>query len=797
MSNDNIPSTSHVPKHYINQRLSFNDAPCTVRWIGTLPKTTGTWLGVEWDDVSRGKHDGTYDGRRIFRCITPDDTTAASFVRPSRKPDEVRTLMEAIKRKYSSGIGQDKEKRAPGATADVGGEQGRHEIVVSGKVVEEVGFDKISAQLSDLAELRIVLVDELRVGGVTRTHEGWTEEGMEEAQEELRRACPKIVELDVGWNLMESWEEVLKMCVPFERLKILKASGLRLWDLESHKDGRTRLFESVQELHLNECLLRSDQISSLLSYNGDKGPVFPALKTLSLNSNALPAFSTTAAVSFPSVTTLTLDNNRLTDLSSLPDIFKLFPNLSTLSLQGNSISDINLPSRAPPTFPSLTTLNIAANKIASYHFLDSLPSIFPKLTSLRITRNPLYDFEGSVTSTETSSGINPQHGPLSAGAQADSRSYYLTLARIPSLHSLNYTTITPRDREEGEIYYLSVVDKEIHELIDPVVHASTSPPHEVIRQELETIRTRNPLHVILSAKYERDDLVEKYSRLFSETTSVSTSLDQSTDPESTTVPSQTHLKPYPPSTPGSRLVDAYFTLMQPRQPRTPQLPVGPHSTPTHYNRRIPTTISVYRLKSLVAAYFGLTPLKFKLIYESDEFDPVEVIDKGMGGIAGDGGAAAAPSTTDSKEQLSQEEIQISEWRRWGEWDVDDLVTGDKHGQTRSLGTEDTHGNEESEDQTESGRSNGGGVYITRAGQRFKKRETEILDGMRPWGDFLDEVVAGHLVLSSPSQAPPSTSAVDLLRGGGASTMHGLRKDTGTGSVTLRSVREVRIRVEPL
>ena len=29
------------------------------------------------------------------------------------------------------------------------------------------------------------------------------------------------------------------------------------------------------------------------------------------------------------------------------------------------------------------------------------------------------------------------------------------------------------------------------------------------------------------------------------------------------------------------------------------------------------------------------------------------------------------------------------------------------------------------------------MLIMREGHRFRKRETEILDGMRPWGDFLD------------------------------------------------------------
>ena len=33
-----------------------------------LPYFSGIWLGVEWDDPQRGKHDGTYEGTQYFKC---------------------------------------------------------------------------------------------------------------------------------------------------------------------------------------------------------------------------------------------------------------------------------------------------------------------------------------------------------------------------------------------------------------------------------------------------------------------------------------------------------------------------------------------------------------------------------------------------------------------------------------------------------------------------------------------------------------------------------------------------------
>lgn len=39
-----------------------------MRFVGEVAGTTGTWLGVEWDDSARGKHDGCHKGVRYFTC---------------------------------------------------------------------------------------------------------------------------------------------------------------------------------------------------------------------------------------------------------------------------------------------------------------------------------------------------------------------------------------------------------------------------------------------------------------------------------------------------------------------------------------------------------------------------------------------------------------------------------------------------------------------------------------------------------------------------------------------------------
>jgi dynactin complex subunit len=53
---------------YVGQRLNLKGQTCTVRYIGAVADKNGEWLGVEWDDASRGKHDGTHDGTSYFKC---------------------------------------------------------------------------------------------------------------------------------------------------------------------------------------------------------------------------------------------------------------------------------------------------------------------------------------------------------------------------------------------------------------------------------------------------------------------------------------------------------------------------------------------------------------------------------------------------------------------------------------------------------------------------------------------------------------------------------------------------------
>lgn len=120
--------------------------------------------------------------------------TAASFIRPFRPSDQSQSFYEALKKKYASSSAED-----IAATAN--------EIHISGKTVEEVGFEKIRRQLAQLQELRIVVLDGACIATV---------------ESDLDEQDLKIIELDLSRNLFESWYDITALCRSLQSLQRLR-----------------------------------------------------------------------------------------------------------------------------------------------------------------------------------------------------------------------------------------------------------------------------------------------------------------------------------------------------------------------------------------------------------------------------------------------------------------------------------------------------------------------------------------------------------------------------------------------
>lgn len=319
-------------------------------------------------------------------------------------------------------------------------------IRISGKEAEEVGFDKIAKRLAELHELRIVLLDGLNIhhsvpGDVLELWSQPPGDTPSTPTTDIRDVCPKITELDLGRNLFTSIHQIAAICGQLEHLKSLRVDGNRFHALKISSTERQhfkRIFAKVENLTLDSTLLTWPEIVDTCS-------CFTSLRTLSISSNEFYDLDPTISLAdFPALETIKLETNRLTALTDISTLSTI-PSLRRIILKYSYISAAYALASQPTLFSHITDLDVSFNNIASWTFINDVGATFPALTSLRISHNPLYSSLFSPAGRE----LTPDDG------------YMLTIARLPHLQTLNFSSITEKDRLNAETYYISLVVQEL------------------------------------------------------------------------------------------------------------------------------------------------------------------------------------------------------------------------------------------------------------------------------------------------------------------------------------------------
>ncbi|KAF5023299.1 hypothetical protein F66182_4607 [Fusarium sp. NRRL 66182] len=505
----------------IGQRISYDGALCTVRFIGQVSGTTGTWLGVEWDDSARGKHDGCHKGVR-----KSNSPTAASFVRPSRPADPPRHFLSAVKHKYAS------EYMLPD------GRRAAEEIIFFGKRAEEVGFEKIRRKQANIEELTVVILEDLQVASARAEDES---EGV------ISKACPRITQLDLSRNLFDRLDPVFDICRELPNLQHLSINGNRFQDVldDQSKDA----VNNVKELSLEETMLSWEEVCHIATK-------CPSLASLDAGSNQ---FRTLPTLNYSSLTTtLTSINIEINEFTTLVDISALtvLTSLRNIHLKGNNISAIAPEGIEGPIFPqSVRYLDVSYNNIQSWSFVDQLPIRFPGLTGLRIGHNPFYDAADA-----------------NAKSASSEESHMFTVARLASLKSLNFTQVTPADRTNAEMFYLSRIGKQL-----------AAVPEDAEAEVLSI----HPRYAELCEIYGEPNVVRRLE--------------------------------VNPAFLEARLVTVGFHLQDGEEKVT----------------KIPKSYDVYAVKGVAGRLFGLSPLKLGLVWETGEWDPVAGFDEKEGDSSDD------------------------------------------------------------------------------------------------------------------------------------------------------------------
>ncbi|KAK9773678.1 putative HotDog domain-containing protein [Seiridium cardinale] len=372
----------------VGDRLSYDGAICTVRYLGHVADTSG-------------------------RSTSP---TAASFVRPTRSREPPRSFIAALQDKYTGEVSA--------ASA---------QIKFSGKVAEEVGFQKIQRKQANLAELKFVLLDGTRIACPYA-----------EGDQRIGETCPKAFELDLSRNLFTSLETVVHICSELPGVRNLRLNGNRFQDVSQDEglEDSHQVFQNVKELALEETLMSWEELCHVSSK-------FQSLTTLSADSNQLGSLPQVPSSTLSStLLSLNLEFNDFTSLSDIASLAELKA-LRNLHLKGNQIGTVtNDTSEEPPVFsPSLQYLDISYNEVSTWSFIDDLPVSLPGLTHLRFTHNPIYD------------NPDPEHSAQSKTSTEEA--YMITVGRLANLKVLNFGTISANDRQDAEMFYLARIGKHL------------------------------------------------------------------------------------------------------------------------------------------------------------------------------------------------------------------------------------------------------------------------------------------------------------------------------------------------
>lgn len=393
--------TDSVPCDAVGRRIICDGEYATVLYAGIIPPTPGHWLGVEWDNPERGKHNGTYEGVQYFTCSHP---TGGSFIRP-KKADFGVDFISAVKQRY-------------GLYDEAGFEDGNDEELILGNVpVEKVGFESIRKKQSHLETLQDISLQECRV-----SHAG--------LNNEIQQNCPNILSLNLFRNLLPSWSKVAVITRQLSKLNALNLSENKL-QIPSNPASLADAFTSLTELALIKNGITWTKVLMC-------APMWPNLKKLHLSHNAITNLERPVGI-LQSLELLDLSYNALSDGNELKYIGCL-PRLETLILLKTGISSICFDDVGPgfktSLFLVLKVLSVSRCNISKWSFINELDKL-QRLEHLICTYNPLMDTEKNPETVRQ-----------------------LIIAKIGQLKMLNKSAIVVDERKGAELDYRKLFGEE-------------------------------------------------------------------------------------------------------------------------------------------------------------------------------------------------------------------------------------------------------------------------------------------------------------------------------------------------
>jgi hypothetical protein len=441
----------------------------TIRYMGPVAaakKKDETWLGIEWDEASRGKHNGSCTDsegaiHNYFLCLD----NAGSFVKQNKVNGGysfVAALQERYVAKDAPSITSETDKTLPDA------------FVVTSKgnelPIELLGEEKIRKWQ------QIETIDRVAIRNANVSSIG----------DELKSLAGHFVEVDLQDNLLYKWTDVALLTNEIEGLETLLLHGNRLENLTAPllsdiNASYPSAFNSLKTLALNGCKInswssilmlqphlknleqlylsrnelldlpviidpqeREEDIALKSTLPETISTVFSTLDVTDKENNDSYASKSNAdafldASIWPTLKVLDISNCGLTEWSQVA-YFKNLVSLEELLVDGNDVTKVGRFDKDGGGFATLSRLSISSSKLDTWKSIDNLSS-FSSISNLRVSHIPLFAGKGA-------SEVRPE-----------------VIGRMANLSFFNGSGISPRERIDSEKLYLRRILKDIEDAI--------------------------------------------------------------------------------------------------------------------------------------------------------------------------------------------------------------------------------------------------------------------------------------------------------------------------------------------
>jgi len=335
-------------------RSGHKHVQATVRYLGSVEGQDGEWVGLEWDDIGRGKHNGCFKGKRYFSCRNTEAEACASFVRYSA----------LIKQGVDGGIGLETAIVQRYKSPSVPEGESLH-VVAAEKKMEEISSRDGALIVAGFSNMNIS-----SCGVSSKVVSGF---------------MSNITSLDLSCTLLSSWKDVLGCVSTFQNLRVLNLSeNILAWDVRSGEYDDS--CGHVETLVLNGCHMTNIETLQKLDR------VFPRLTELFLYDNKIALHENAAqqmGLSFDRLEVLDVGKNGIRSWANIEASIGELPRLRCLNLQENSIQSVLRPDGSgQQRFRRLVHLNLAGNMLATWDDIQSVATLL-KVSELRFSENPL------------------------------------------------------------------------------------------------------------------------------------------------------------------------------------------------------------------------------------------------------------------------------------------------------------------------------------------------------------------------------------------------------------------------